>query len=76
MKTLMSIYPDYPIGFSDHTLGSSIPLAAVALGACLLEKHFTLDQKMEGWDHKISATKDEMTDIVINSKRISDALGS
>ena len=76
VKTLMSIYPNYPVGFSDHTLGSSIPLASVALGACLLEKHFTLDQDMEGWDHKISATKEEMKDIVINSKRISDALGS
>lgn len=76
MKTLMSTYPEHPIGFSDHTLGTSIPLASVALGACLIEKHFTLDQDMEGWDHKISATKDEMKDIVVNSKRISDALGS
>lgn len=76
IKTLMSIYPNYPVGFSDHTMGSSIPLASVAIGACLIEKHFTLDQDMEGWDHKISATKEEMKDIVINSKRISDALGS
>jgi N-acetylneuraminate synthase len=76
MKTLMSLYPNYPVGFSDHTMGSCIPLAAVGLGACLLEKHFTLDQNMEGWDHKISATKDQMKDIVINSKRIYNALGS
>jgi N-acetylneuraminate synthase len=76
IKTLMIAYPDYPIGFSDHTLGVAIPLAAISLGACLIEKHFTLDKNMEGWDHKVSATKDEMTYIVENSKRIADALGS
>lgn len=76
IKTLMSTYPEYPIGFSDHTLGTAIPLASVALGACLIEKHFTLDKDMEGWDHKVSATKDELKEIVENSKRVSDALGS
>ena len=76
IKTLMTTYPDYPIGFSDHTLGVTVPLAAVALGACLIEKHFTLDKNMEGWDHKISATKEEMKIIVDNSIRITNALGS
>lgn len=76
IKTLMAAYPEYPIGFSDHTLGTAIPLASVALGACLIEKHFTLDKNMEGWDHKVSATKDEMKEIVENAKRVSDALGS
>ena len=76
IKTLMSIYPEYPIGFSDHTLGTIIPLAAVTLGACLIEKHFTLDKEMEGWDHKVSATKDEMQAIVEDSERIVKAMGS
>ncbi|MBE0514843.1 MAG: N-acetylneuraminate synthase family protein [Sulfurimonas sp.] len=76
IKTLMTTYPEYPIGFSDHTLGAAIPLASVALGACLIEKHFTLDKNMEGWDHKVSATKDEMQEIVENAKRVSEALGS
>ncbi len=76
IKTLMSTYPEYPIGFSDHTLGTAIPLASVALGACLIEKHFTLDKNMEGWDHKVSATKDEMKEIVENAIRVSEALGS
>ncbi len=76
IKTLMKIYPDYPIGFSDHTLGIGIPLASIALGVCLIEKHFTLDKNMKGWDHKVSATKDEMKEIVINSKRISNAMGT
>lgn len=76
IKTLIRAYPEYPIGFSDHTLGTTIPLASVALGACLIEKHFTLDKNMEGWDHKVSATKDEMQQIVEGSKRISEAMGS
>ena len=76
IKTLMSTYPDYPIGFSDHTIGTAIPLASVALGSCLIEKHFTLDKNMEGWDHKVSATKEELKDIVENSTRISNSLGS
>ncbi len=76
IRTLMSIYPEYPIGFSDHTIGTSIPLASVALGVCLIEKHFTLDKGMEGWDHKVSATKDEMQDIIKGSKRIVEAMGS
>jgi len=76
ITTLMNTYPEYPIGFSDHTIGIEIPLASVALGVCLIEKHFTLDKNMEGWDHKVSATKDEMFGIVKGAKRINDALGS
>jgi len=76
IKTLISTYPEYPVGFSDHTLGSTIPLASVSLGACLIEKHFTLDKEMEGWDHKVSATKDEMQAIVEGAGRIVKAMGS
>ena len=76
MKTLMDIYPDYCVGFSDHTIGIEIPLASVALGACVIEKHFTLDKNMEGWDHKVSATKDELKAIVNGASRINQALGS
>ncbi|PKF62896.1 N-acetylneuraminate synthase [Psychromonas sp. psych-6C06] len=75
ITTLMKAYPDYCIGFSDHTIGIDIPLASVALGAAIIEKHFTLDKEMEGWDHKVSATKDELTAIVKGAKRINDALG-
>ncbi|WP_199527043.1 N-acetylneuraminate synthase family protein [Pseudoalteromonas sp. bablab_jr004] len=76
IKTLMNTYPDYPIGFSDHTIGIEIPLASVALGASILEKHFTLDKNMEGWDHKVSANSEELELIVKGSQRIVDALGS
>lgn len=76
IKTLMLNYPEYPVGFSDHTLGTAIPLASVALGACLIEKHFTLDKNMKGWDHKVSSTKEEMREIINNASRVSDAMGS
>ncbi|MBV1952754.1 MAG: N-acetylneuraminate synthase family protein [Cycloclasticus sp.] len=76
MKTLMECYPDYPVGFSDHTSGIDIPLASAAMGACIIEKHFTLDKNMEGWDHKVSANSDELLAIVTGVKRINDALGS
>lgn len=76
IKTLMNIYPDYPIGFSDHTIGIEIPLASVALGACIIEKHFTLDKNMEGWDHKVSATKDDLSAIIQGATRINESLGS
>ena len=74
MDTLSQAYP-YPVGFSDHTLDTCIPLAAIARGACVIEKHFTLDKKMEGWDHKVSATPDEMKRLVADAKRVHNALG-
>ncbi|MBU2896865.1 N-acetylneuraminate synthase family protein [Vibrio hepatarius] len=76
IKTLMNAYPEYCVGFSDHTIGIEIPLASVAMGVCLIEKHFTLDKKMEGWDHKVSANKDELAAIVRGAKRINEALGT
>ena len=66
----------YPVGFSDHTLGTEISLAAIAKGAVVLEKHFTLDKEMEGWDHKISADPGEMAVLVKGARRIHAALGS
>ncbi|WP_221790478.1 N-acetylneuraminate synthase family protein [Paenibacillus cucumis (ex Kampfer et al. 2016)] len=74
--TLQKIFPSYPIGFSDHTIGISVPLAAVALGAAIIEKHFTTDKDLPGWDHEVSADPSEMELIVKESGVISDALGS
>ena len=64
-----------PIGFSDHTIGTSIPLAAITLGVKVIEKHFTLDKALPGWDHAVSANPDEMKIIVEEGKRIIRALG-
>jgi len=76
IETLQKAYPDYPVGFSDHTLGTCIPLAAVSKGACIIEKHFTLDKDMFGWDHKVSATPSELEQICQNSIRINKSLGT
>jgi N-acetylneuraminate synthase len=65
-----------PVGFSDHSLGPSCSLAAIALGACVIEKHFTIDKKMEGWDHAISADVADMTMLVQEGRHIHEALGT
>jgi len=65
----------YPVGFSDHTIGFAAPLASIALGACIIEKHFTIDKDLPGWDHEISANPEEMKIIVENSKIINNSLG-
>lgn len=75
METLQRAF-ECPVGFSDHTLGTAIPLAAIAIGACMIEKHFTLDQEMAGWDHAISANPEQMRSIVTEGKNIFAALGS
>lgn len=49
-----------PVGYSDHTLGTIAPVMSIAKGVCIIEKHFTLDKNMVGWDHKISADPDEL----------------
>jgi sialic acid synthase SpsE len=72
---LQQTFP-YPVGFSDHSIGTHIPLAAVTLGSCIIEKHFTIDKDMPGWDHEISADPSEMRVIVEQSKMINIALGS
>lgn len=74
MHTLESAF-DVPVGYSDHSLGTAIPLAAIALGACIIEKHFTLDKRTEGWDHAISADPEEMRYLVSESRKVQLALG-
>ncbi len=75
ITTLQNIY-DYPIGYSDHTLGATIALASVVKGACIIEKHFTLDKNMFGWDHKVSADSEDLKTICAESKRIYKAMGN
>lgn len=75
METLARVF-GRPVGFSDHTIGIEVPLAAIALGAVVIEKHFTLDKKMAGWDHSVSADPPELKAIVDGARRIHAALGS
>lgn len=67
---------DIAFGYSDHTLGIEVDIAAVAMGACCIEKHFTLDCKMEGPDHKASLEPDELKAMVKAIRNIELALGS
>ncbi|MCG3683493.1 N-acetylneuraminate synthase [Aliarcobacter butzleri] len=67
---------DVAFGYSDHTLGIEVDIAAVAMGACCIEKHFTLDKTMEGPDHKASLEPDELKEMVKAIRNIELALGS
>ena len=64
-----------PVGYSDHTKGLEIPVAAVARGACVIEKHFTLDRNMEGPDHKASIEPDELKSMVQQIRHVEVAIG-
>ena len=63
------------MGYSDHTKGIEVPIAAVALGATVIEKHFTLDRNMEGPDHKASLEPDELKAMVSAIRNIEKAVG-
>lgn len=67
---------DLAAGYSDHSEGITIPIAAVARGAVLIEKHFTLDKTMEGPDHKASLDPIELTSMVTSIRQVENALGS
>ena len=66
----------FPVGFSDHTLGIAVPIAAVCLGACVIEKHFTLSKLMYGPDARFSAIPEEMKVLVENIRAVERALGN
>jgi len=67
---------DISVGYSDHTLGIEVDIAAVAMGASIIEKHFTLDKAMEGPDHKASLEPEELKAMVSAIRNIEKALGS
>jgi len=73
MNTIRSAF-DVEIGYSDHTLGIEVPIAAVALGAKVIEKHFTLDRKLPGPDHSASLEPDELKQMVKSIRNIEKAL--
>ena len=68
-------FPMYPIGFSDHSIGIEMPVASIALGACLIEKHFTLDKSKIGMDNQVATEPDEMKEMVEKCNNIFIALG-
>lgn len=66
----------YPTGYSDHTLGAVAPIISLAKYPCVIEKHFTLDKNMEGWDHKVSADPQDLKQIVEAAHSAFTMLGS
>ena len=78
LKAMLTIGDKFgvKIGYSDHTMGIEVPIAAVALGAMVIEKHFTLDKKMEGPDHKASLEPDELKAMVTAIRNIELAFGT
>jgi N,N'-diacetyllegionaminate synthase len=76
VRTLAREFPDCPAGYSDHTAGIACPIAAVALGARVIEKHFTLDRTMPGPDHAASIVPDELSVMVAAIREIELALGT
>lgn len=75
MESLRKAF-DAPIGYSDHTKGIEVPIAAVAIGAMIIEKHFTLDRNMEGPDHKASLEPSELKAMVQAIRNIEKAIGT
>jgi len=78
LRAMKSIAESFQVkvGYSDHTLGIEVPVAAVALGASVIEKHFTLDRTMPGPDHKASLEPKEMTEMIRMIRNIEQALGT
>ena len=77
LRAMLTIQKEFgvKIGYSDHTQGIEVPIAAVALGATVIEKHFTLDKTMDGPDHKASLEPNELTAMVKAIRNIEKAMG-
>lgn len=77
LKAIQTMHQKFglPTGYSDHTAGILIPVAAVALGACMIEKHFTSDCNLPGPDHKASLEPGELAEMVLNIRKVEMALG-
>lgn len=77
LRTMLQIRDAFglPTGYSDHVLGNAVALAAVALGAAAIEKHFTTDKNLPGPDHRISADPGEMAALVRDARAVEKALG-
>ena len=78
LRAMMTISEHFGVkaGYSDHTLGIEVPIAAIALGATCIEKHFTLDRNMPGPDHRASLEPSELKDMVTSIRNIEVSMGS
>ena len=78
LKAMATLKKEFnlPVGYSDHTKGIEIPVAAVAMGAKIIEKHFTLDKNMEGPDHRASLEPDELKSMVYAIRNVEKSFGN
>ncbi len=75
ISTLNKKFKNYTVGFSDHSLGFHHSITAINLGAKVIEKHFTIDQSMKGWDHKVSILPEDLRNIAEYGKNYNKSLG-
>ena len=75
MLALKRLY-EYPVGFSDHTMGTTAPIAAAALGANIIEKHFTLSRDLKGPDHSYATEPDEFEELIVQIRTVEEMMGS
>lgn len=75
MNTMSAVF-NHPVGYSDHTMGLTVPIAAVARGACCIEKHMTLDRGLKGPDHPFAMEPDELQEMVESIRMVEAALGT
>jgi N,N'-diacetyllegionaminate synthase len=76
MLTIRKAFPGIAVGYSDHTIGIEVPIAAVAMGATVIEKHFTLDRNLPGPDHRASLEPHELIAMISGIRNIEKALGT
>jgi sialic acid synthase SpsE len=76
IQVLREAFPNHAIGYSDHTIGALAPVIAVALGATVIEKHFTLDKRLPGTDHVLSVTPEELRELVGMIRQAERLLGT
>lgn len=75
IEGLRALFPDFPIGFSDHSLGTEISIASVALGAAIIEKHITLDKTVIGMDNQMAIEIDELQFLIHSCRNVHRSLG-